>query len=612
MLAATAALLVVLLGAPSVSAQEAFPAPIVAGVLPAEGTPAPLAVTSLRVEGGADGRTLVVAFAAPFEMPDVARYRVALLLGAADAPRQRLSLLAEAGVATGVVERAERPDWVSSGATEVALDGAEVRIGLPDDLVVDADALAWVEAALVEAEGGEAERFVTPLFPALDLLVGSGPDLDAASMAWSSATAQPPTEAVDTGAAPAVRVEDEEIVVTFGGDIPTSVGGQPVASVVDVVRVASGFSGGALAPYLIAIDHDKGTITLLDGTQALPVEVETDGSWILEDLPATDVREGTEVVFELPAVLSAFGLPDAADATGVGVARSITLDSGTVVRADGPVATLAWYAEGGAPTPPPGGAVDPATGSSAIPGTATDGAVEGGVEQGAGDGASAADGEGGRSVLPVVAVACVVILLGAASWLVVRWLEHRRQEVVVGPAAERRPVSPSADERARLEAFTSELFGASAVPAAPAPTERAEPPDTAALAQALAQAPGRSAQDRATRPDTESAPASEPGRVPDAVTSPEPAPAVPEPAPAAPEPELASASPSFIELLAAEPLASPPPHADATVASTSDPKAEDAPADDASADDASADEAPADEASSPLALRSSDLPARRR
>jgi len=237
-------------------------------------------------------------------------------------------------------------------------------------------------------------------------------------------------------------------------------------------------------------------------------------------------------------------------------------------------------------------------------------------------------------------VVCVIVLLGAGAWLVLRWLEQRRHAVVVGPSPERRPVAPSADERARLEAFTSELFGAAALSEPSRPAPRADAPDPAALARALTEAsggdetpaeagtpdgdaiesrgpaidlttpapeareepavPAAAADEAADEPAVEAAPVEEAPVEETPVEAATAEEATAEEAPVGeatavgPDTDQPEASaPSFIELLAAEPLASPPPQADRAGPDTRV-------------------EAGSEEAASAPAARSSDLPARRR
>lgn len=412
-----------------------FPEPVVAPVFVPDGTPTQLSVTSVAIDTDGPRAVADIRFAEPFGQPDVFRYRVALLVGDPAGEQQRVSLLVDGGVPLGVVEVGDGDEWEATGATAATFDRADgVTVELPAGFAPAADDLAWVEVALAESETGPVDRFVTPLVPAADLFGASGDVVHTAGRAWGSVDEQPPAPAVAVPDPPGARLDGDQLVLAFSGPLPTELGGEGVVNVVDVVRIADGFADGGAAPYLVTVDHGKGTVSLLDGTGVLPVEVATDEDWLVRDLPGTAVLAGTEVVVDLPAVAAAFGLGPGTEGLAVGTARSITLDSGRVVRADGVLATTDWLAA----------APDPATTTSTTPADSP--------------GATGGDDD---SVLPFVLVGLGIVALGGAAWFGLRWWEHRRHHRMTGPIPESPPpvAAPDEAEQARLDTWTDELFG---------------------------------------------------------------------------------------------------------------------------------------------------------
>ncbi len=428
---------------------EEFPSPLVVPVLTEGSVPPHLAVTSFFISpdavdeetfsevASATGNELVVRFAEPFRLPDEGRYRVAAHIGDPTTDHIRVSLVVVAGVSTGVVEIGSGDDWEREGRAEVVFDADEVSLTLPPDLDPAQD-MIWIEAS--RGDGGDASAVVSPLVMLAELL-GAGPaasTLTASDLAWGSVS-QPPRPPVEVQDPPTVTVADGEILVTYPGPPPATVDGREVETILDVVRLAPDFEGGGAAPWLVAIDHQRGEVALLDGTMPIPAAIPNDGAWILEGYPEGGIEAGTELVFDLEAVLDEFGFADQAATAALGIARSLTLADGTRVRPDGVLATLEWF-EGGAPSP--GGTIVPTT------------------ESAAGPSAREASTDSGSDSFPVAAVAagCVAALLMVAGWLAWRWWRYRVEAPYQVPESphEARPVPPK-DEG--LDELTEQLFG---------------------------------------------------------------------------------------------------------------------------------------------------------
>lgn len=425
----------------------AFPVPVIAPVLDPDDLTASLSISSYGVTE--DGDAVEVRFAKPFELPDVFRYRVELHIGDPEGQQQRISFVAEEGEQSGLIEEGDGDDWNEVGTvdTEFRDDGViviEVPSDLADDLDPEVAPLAWMEAELVRESSGGAERFVTPLVPALDVVAPDSALLAPAPVAWGSDD-QPPDPPVPTGTAPTLRLEGGELIVEFSEPVPTDVDGAPVAAVKDVVRIAPDFAAQGAAPYLLVIDHAEDTVSLLDGSLALPAEVPNNGDWLLEGLPTRGVQEGDTIRASLEGILDVFGITsqDLAndDHIALGIARTVRVTdeadpegSGTEVAADGVLATAEWLR---------------ATDRPAVTPSLTIGSGDPTAEESTRD----------KYFAPVVTV-CVIALVATTIYLLVRWLDHRRRMRATGPIVDPRPApAPTEEEREELEEFTREIFG---------------------------------------------------------------------------------------------------------------------------------------------------------
>jgi hypothetical protein len=425
-----------------------FPLPVLAPVLDPEDITPALAVSSYGITD--DGESIEVRFADSFPVPSSFQYRVELHVGDPNGGQTRVSLVDEEGDVSGLVEEGEVDDWNEIGTVDAAFreDGVvvmDVPAEIVDSLDTEGEPMAWVEVHLQRESSGGAEQFVTPLVPASALFPAADDvELQAATEAWGS-DEQPPDAPVETGAPPTMRLEGDELIIEYSEPVPTEVDGAPVEKVTDVVRIAPDFAGGGEAPYLLVIDHSEHTVSLLDGSLALPAEVRNDGSWLLEGLPTRGVEEGDVIRASLEDVLGVFGIEsdDLAtdDHVALGIARSVRVTDeedpggdGIVYRPDGVLATAQWLAASDVVTP------------ASTPTQVT-----------AGD----AGEESTRSKLfgPVVTIS-VVALLATFAYLLARWLDHRRRMRATGPTVEPRPApAPTEEEREELEEFTREIFG---------------------------------------------------------------------------------------------------------------------------------------------------------
>jgi hypothetical protein len=420
----------------------AFPLPVVAPVLVPEDSAAPLAVTSYGLGSGGD--TVVVHFAEPFELPDAFRYRVEFHVGDPGGERQRISFIAESGEQSAIAEEGDGVEWDEIGGVEAVFVDDVLSLGLPDDLEVDDDSVAWLEVSLIREDTGGDDRFATPLVPALDLLDPEEPVLHTAPQAWGSVE-QPPAPPVRTGAGPTVRIEGDELILEYSEPVPTEVSGERVEKVTDVVRIAPDYGAEGGASFLVFVDHAEDTVTLRDATSPLLAEVPNDDLWLIEGIPTRGVDEGDQIRVSVTSLLQALDITsaeiEADNRVAFGVARQVQVgggaaDDGGFYRSDGMLGTAAWFA-----------------------GTAFEEA--GPVTTTAPGPRAAGNGEGGRSrVLTIVVVVCVIALLGTTAYLTVRYLDHRRRMRATGPVITPRPApEPTEEERERLDEFTRQLFG---------------------------------------------------------------------------------------------------------------------------------------------------------
>lgn len=260
--------------------------------------------------------------------------------------------------------------------------------------------------------------------------------------AWL-APGDPSQGAVDLGDVPQLTLVDGQIEVTYPGATPTSVDGTGVSRLIDVVKIAPGFGSVSDAPYWVTIDHTSGQISLLDATVTIPAEVDGGDTWLVDGIPTGGVATGTVLRFDLDSVLEAFGVTAAGDSTGLGLARSVSLDDASEHRSDGAIATLAWF----------GGEVQTVVTTTTVSSVPDSTPIA--VDQAAADSTSS---DGGT---PWGWILLLVLLVGggaAALWFFVLRYRHayRPDDLMVDPPARQ---EPTAEDREALEDLNRQLFG---------------------------------------------------------------------------------------------------------------------------------------------------------
>jgi hypothetical protein len=434
-------LLVAIVATPAVAGvdeEEQFPLPVVAPVLLPDGVSPELAVESYGLTQ--DGDAVQVNFTTAFEPPEVFSYEIDLLVGDPDedGDQLRMSYVSDEGVVSGVVAESDGDGgFTEVGEIDVSYEEGVATIGLSDELDPGDNDVAWVEVTLIADEEGDVETFTTPLVPAGDLLSPSGPATTTAQEAWGSSD-QPPEPSVSVGDGPVLSLDDDTLVVEYTAPNPTEVGGFAVAGVTDVVRIAPSYLDVGAVPDLLVIDHAADTVSLLDGTTPIPAEIDSQPDlWLEDGLPTRGVQEGDAVRVSLPDVLEAFdvdvdGEIDESDVLGLGIARSVRVDDGSenglVYRADGMMATGAWF--GGNAEEAPVVAEPPAD-----------------------------DDDEPWFATPIV-IGAALLIAGTIAFLLLRWWEHRRRMQAATSIGAAPPATAKAtpEEKERLEEFTKALF----------------------------------------------------------------------------------------------------------------------------------------------------------
>jgi hypothetical protein len=377
-------------------AQDAssVPAPIIAPVLATTGVPE-LAIRSVYVDPASAPAepTVVVQFAGSFTLPPDG-YRLSVFFGDPEGVAVRASLRTVGGQLAGSLETDESGAFVEIGPLSVTTtEDGTARLTVPADAIPDAGSV-WVVAEVADPVGST----VSPLFPIEQFFdEGTPGTLSASTWAWLTPPGGGLPTVVDLPSPPALTVEGDIVRLTYTDISPAQIAGQGRTSFVDAVRIAPDFATAGQAPYLIAVDHVGGAVNLLDGTQPLPATLDgpTD-PWLVRPFPLGGVDEGTVIEFDLSEVAEAFGITLSPETTTLGAARSVVLDDGTVVRADGVQATLDWF------------------GASVVPADAEAGETE---ASGAEDAADASDDEF-PWLLVVAGTAALALVVGLGVWWV--------------------------------------------------------------------------------------------------------------------------------------------------------------------------------------------------
>jgi hypothetical protein len=414
-----------------------FPAPLVAPVLAPPSLPPELRVAAIYADtdesAGLDP-VVVVEFDESFELPET-DYRISVYAGAPEGDQVRASLRSSGGDEEGTIEVGDGTSFEDVRPIDARFDGQSARLTIPGDDIGDSGSL-WAEVELT----GQAP-FVTPLFPLDDVLNrGEVGRIGADDVVWA-----PDGLPASLPASPTLAVDGETLTLTYSAAPPTEVAGTRLSNVVDVVRVASSYEDGGQARYQIAVDNAAGQVVLFDTRDGFPVAIPADpATWLVKGLDGRPAEAGTTIEVDLEGVFEAFAFTPTDEGTALGVARSLTVDAATAIRADGAVATLGWFQGLEASTSPTIAERSDAS-SAAEPAEQSD-----------------------SSGFPILLLGAIVVILGIAvvAWLLVRRGPRATEEParLRMPMAKREepiiePVEVTPDERNELDRLTHDLFG---------------------------------------------------------------------------------------------------------------------------------------------------------
>jgi hypothetical protein len=519
-----------------------FPVALVAPVPPVEGDP-DTAITDLYVTDGAtpDEPDVVVQFREPFTFAGTP-YRVGVVIGDPTGTRLRTWLISNGpgNLPYGRVERFEAGTWTELGATTVQFQDGLMILTVP---IAEAPTGGAIWAEIVENDA-DAPSHTTPYF-SRDALFGTADAGTVPSGVFGrvfglDGISPDPVELPPGGTL--VSIEDQ-IAITYPDPPPREVDGQAATSVVDLVRIAPDYDAGAVLANFVGFDRTTGEVGLYDGFAPTPIDKSGDRSWLISAPPP---REAGVLVLDRAAIVRALGLPDDGAGIALGVSRSIELEDGRFVTADGVLATDDWL-----DLAPP----------SALPEVTTTTAPAA---------AAPASEPASETRLPLLVAAGVGLVLVLLVVILVRRRSARREEIAdfaaaAGAGAKQDRMPWGSSDGDLIITTTHEfdaLIPADATPLpAPKPVDESPVPATPAgsgvriLATPVAPAPDEDAADRPVAPDA--AAPSEP--TPAEPTPAEPTPA--EPTPAAPTPAAAPVAAVGPSLLDAEPAwgtAAPP------------------------------------------------------
>ena len=337
-----------------------FPSPLVAAVHAAPSDVAAEAVTGFSIAPGLDDASpvLAVTFADPFALP-TGSWRVSLLVGDPDGEQVRTSLRASGGTTTGRIETGSPTgggSWAVVGETDAAYDPSGlVVLTLDTSLLPVADGatpqLSWVEVVV-----GDGDPVITPWFSWADVagtgtpgLVPSGRFVPLAAEAGTEGASGPPA-VVDLGIGPEVGLVSatntagaptSTILVLGGAAPPSVVDGVAVTESVDLLRIAPDYVDDAVLTPYVEINNTTGAVRLVDGRTWPPPDATGDSTWLLAtNVPDTQGRPVTAI--DLTAVLTAVGASPARDAVALGMSRTLLLEDGRQVVAEGVLGDVTW------------------------------------------------------------------------------------------------------------------------------------------------------------------------------------------------------------------------------------------------------------------------------
>lgn len=304
-------------------------------------TPPPLAVTSLSLTRprGDEPLSAVVTFRERFDPPG--RWRLVVAVG--DPGGESSQSVLEAGTDGRLVGSAWRIGGgapggrdggrgQSLGVVEGAFSGSRAVLEIPASAPEDGS-VVWVE---VSSDSG---RVVLPPVEWRTMLGRGVPGrIETAAVGVDRQGVLHRIAGVST-----LEVVDGNAVASFG-PMPTEVGGTPVASVIEVLRVGPPREDGGSSPFFVTFERPGGRITLWDARRFPPVAVETEVErWLRQGGGAT----GAELEIDLAGVAAVGGFAGASGRIEVGVERRVQLVDSSVVVFASPSAPPAWFAHDG-------------------------------------------------------------------------------------------------------------------------------------------------------------------------------------------------------------------------------------------------------------------------
>ncbi|GIU85018.1 MAG: hypothetical protein KatS3mg008_1793 [Acidimicrobiales bacterium] len=324
-------------GPATATSPDDFPAEIFAPVLVPEGTPRELTIVAMYVESSEQGPTVHVRFTKGWAPPEGKKLDVGVFVGAPEGRTLRAGVTVRDGKPAGSVARGVDGRFAEGEATTARVEDEEISVVLPGRLLAGLDldrASIW---ATVAADG---RKVTSPLFPTAALM-GEATSLRPAEVAWLR-PGSPELVAVPPG--PALKVSQGRLQLSFDRPPPDALDGRlAVAQVVEVVRLVPDFGRGGRASHILAVNHRRREVSLLDARSTMPALVPGSRTAV-PDYPEVGRSGRFTLEVDTAALARAMGL-DPGSTFGVGVARSIDLEDGRVVRVDGPVASPSWFAD---------------------------------------------------------------------------------------------------------------------------------------------------------------------------------------------------------------------------------------------------------------------------
>lgn len=375
-------------------AQEAssFPAPVVAPIDPVDADLRVAVVAFYAGEGSSPDQPVIIVRLAGNATALPSGSRVSVLSGDPAGEQARTSMVLIDGEPTGVVETSpDGQSWEGQSDAQVGFtpDGA-VSLDLPAS---QASGPVWVE---VETPDGAS--FTSGAYP-LPVVLGFGePGVLTTATLLSEQAADGNNAVVGTAldSVPEVQLVNQGITVSTATAPPTEVDGVGVTQVVDSVRIAPDYRSSTRVPFFVTIDQASGDVQLWETHDGLPGPASIPASTFVTT-PLTPNGDGATITLDRARLFEAVGLSPDDEEAALGITRTLILDDGRQLIAEGPVGTVAWFDAFATPTDAPD------------PGVTTDEVRV--AESGSGD-----DDSGPSAAVVAAVVALVLVLIGAAVW----------------------------------------------------------------------------------------------------------------------------------------------------------------------------------------------------